>query len=62
MQSEILVSNFSNQKMRQEFREFFNVFLLLGPSPGHVTKSLQKLVAGPKKSQKVINHQQDCGC
>jgi hypothetical protein len=34
MQSEILVSNLSNLKIFQEFREFFRVFLLLGPSRG----------------------------
>jgi hypothetical protein len=34
MKSEILVSNFSNLKILQEFREFFRVFLLVRPSPG----------------------------
>ncbi len=33
MQTETLVSNFSNLKIEQEFREFITVIVLLRPSP-----------------------------
>jgi hypothetical protein len=56
MQLQILVINFSNLKICHEFRDFFRLFLLVGPSPDQLLKRELKQGKSPRQMNEQKTH------